>query len=408
MKKRLLSLLLVMVTVVVMLASCGTKNETAEEPTVEQTEEGEDTVQTDEPEVTTPDVTDPNQEEDTEDDTEVEETREGYIRSELTNEWIDEKYANIRPLAMMIPNDKAALPHYNISQAGVLYQINVEGRITRLMAIFDTWQDLGDRIGNIRSARSYYVYWALEWDPIFVHFGNPFYADAILDSGLVADVDMLNLTKGTLESAGALTESGKNAHYYRATDRKAPQNAYASSTSLINAVNYKKYSMEHTSQYQGTHYAFSNSVHTYADREDAFECLSIDFKECYPIDDTYFLYDAESETYLRYEYGEPHVDAATGEQLSFTNVLIQFTRHQVLDAKGYLDFWFKENMSEDGEYYGGYYISEGIAIPIYWEKNEDYVQTKYYDMDGNEVIFNTGKTMVCIVELDDKEKLVLE
>lgn len=35
------------------------------------------------------------------------------------------------------------------------------------------------------------------------------------------------------------------------------------------------------------------------------------------------------------------------------------------------------------------------------EKTADYEPTKYYDDDGNEIEFNTGKTMICIIEDGD-------
>ena len=52
--------------------------------------------------------------------------QEGMVRSRLTNEWVSADVASLRPLAVMIPNDKSALPQYNISNADVYankYQI---------------------------------------------------------------------------------------------------------------------------------------------------------------------------------------------------------------------------------------------------------------------------------------------
>lgn len=46
--------------------------------------------------------------------------------------------------------------------------------MTRLMAVFKDWKNI-ERIGNIRSCRDYYVYWAKEWDAIYCHIGGPFY-----------------------------------------------------------------------------------------------------------------------------------------------------------------------------------------------------------------------------------------
>ena len=61
---------------------------------------------------------------------------------------------------------------------------------------------------------------------------------------------------------------------------------------------------------------------------------------------------------------------------------------------------FKEGMN-------GYYITNGYAIPITWEKEDDYALTKYYDPNGNEIVLNTGKTMICIVEDTAEDSLTI-
>lgn len=403
MKKKILCLLLVVTMVAACFAGCGkkkteNKNDKPGTTTDQQTDNtGDDTTKPDDGNT----VTNPTTPTDPQGGDVNVETKDGYIRSELSNEWIPDSYKDMRPVAMMIPNDKKALPHYNISKASVLYQCQVEGRITRLMALFDTWQDLGDRVGNVRSARTYYVYWALEWDALFVHFGNPYYADGILSQSYTADTDLLVLTKGTEKSGGAQTEGGKNAHYFRSSDRKSPQNAYVSSASLLNAFNNRKYSLTHTDIWYGRHYLFADSLNNLEGKLGAFDCNKIDFAECYPIDKAYLEYDETTGKYLRYEFGAAHVDEATGEQLAFDNVIVQFVKHNVLDKKGYLSFLFKEDC-------GGYYITQGKAIPISWVKAGDLAITRYYDWEGNEIQLNTGKTMVCIVENDDKTKLVMK
>lgn len=98
---------------------------------------------------------------------------EGMVRSKLTNEWVDADVAATRPIAVMTPNETSALPHYNLSEASILYEANVEGRMTRMLAVYEDWQDL-EKIGNVRSLRTYYAYWAFEWDAFIVHVGGPF------------------------------------------------------------------------------------------------------------------------------------------------------------------------------------------------------------------------------------------
>ena len=52
--------------------------------------------------------------------------KDGKIPSYLTGEMTDLAIAWRRPVAIMISNDKAALPHYGINHAGVIYEAPVE------------------------------------------------------------------------------------------------------------------------------------------------------------------------------------------------------------------------------------------------------------------------------------------
>ena len=84
--------------------------------------------------------------------------KDGKIQSYLTGEWTDVAKANRRPLAIMMSNDKAALPQYGINHAGVVYEAPVEGSMNRYMALIEDYDDL-DRIGSVRSCRPYTL-WA--------------------------------------------------------------------------------------------------------------------------------------------------------------------------------------------------------------------------------------------------------
>ena len=86
------------------------------------------------------------------------------------------------------------------------------------------------------------------------------------------------------------------------------------------------------------------------------------------------------------------VDAATGEQDSFGNVIVQMTNSAVLDAKDYKEF----QMIDSGR--SGYYFTKGKCIPITWTKTSDYAPTKYYDKAGNEIVLNTGKTYIAVAQ----------
>ena len=382
--KRLQVLLLVALSSSLLLFGCGNKEE-AEETLVQPVVEPIVEIQPEEPEVA--------QEEPTP-TPEVEldvPPEEGMVRSPLSNEWISGDIAEARPIAVMSPNDKNALPHYNFSKADILYECPVEGGITRSMAVFKDWENL-DRIGNVRSSRDYFVYWALEWDAIYVHFGGPFYIDTIIETDSTDNIT--GCTYGDKRTNGLYENA-----FFRATDRSAPQNAYASAEGINKAIDKFGFSKTYRADYyQPNHFTFApfNEPNTLEEHSDAITATEIDLSDAYPITDTSFTYNEEDGLYYRYMYGNPDVDAANdNQQLSFSNVIVQFTYHEVRDQKGYLAFQVHDTTRR------GYYFTNGKAIPVTWEKTADYEPTKYYDASGNEIELNTGKTMICIVKDGD-------
>ena len=74
-----------------------------------------------------------------------------------------------RPIAVMINNNHVAWPHAGLNDAYLAYEILAEGGITRIMALFKDKDT--EKIGSVRSARPYYLDYALENDAIYVHYG---------------------------------------------------------------------------------------------------------------------------------------------------------------------------------------------------------------------------------------------
>lgn len=321
----------------------------------------------------------------TEDDSQPPE--EGMVRNRLTNEWVYKDIADTRPIALIIPNESNAIPHYNLSKASVLYEANVEGRMTRLMAICEDWQTL-DKIGNIRSLRTYYAYWAFEWDAFLVHLGGPFFIN-----DLIAKPDTHNID-GLVASDSAA--------FFRTTDRSSPHNAYTDGADLAGVIRQKGYSLNYRGLTNNEHFRFAskknpNTLSQYD--KNAKSAIYIDMSGCYPLTRCYFEYNEDDGLYYRSQHlsgstDGPHIDAATGEQLSFKNVLIQYIKYEDL-GEGYLNFQCHDTTSD------GWFFTSGKGIHVTWEKDSDYGATKYYDDYGNEIVLNTGKTMICIVEEGD-------
>ncbi len=371
--KRLQLLFLIVLSSSLLLFGCGKDDEELAQPVVEPIVEPQPQTQEEDAEQTA----------DTEDADPP--PAEGMVRSRITNEWVSEDVAKTRPIAVMIPNSKTA-SQYGISRASILYECNVEGSMTRLMAVFDDWNNF-EKLGNIRSCRDYYVYWAFEWDAFYIHYGGPFYIDELVNRPDTQNINCLKYGKATFR------DSAKNS-----TD-----NAFTSTDLIKKAIAYYDYPIEYRDGYADEqHYMFASdsNPNTLEQYSDAITAEKVDMSPAYPVTNCYFEYDAETGLYNRYQHlsGDsdgPHIDLANNEQLAFKNLLIQNTYFEVRDQKGYLAFQCHDTTRD------GWFFTNGRGIHVTWEKTSDYGATRYYDDDGNEIKLNTGKTMVCILEDGD-------
>ena len=105
---------------------------------------------------------------------------DGYVVSYLTGEYVPEAIGRRRPVAVMLNNLRPACPQAGIANAGVVYEAPVEGGITRLMGVFEDYDNL-EKIGSVRSCRDYYIFYASGFDAIYTHYGQSAYALPFLE-----------------------------------------------------------------------------------------------------------------------------------------------------------------------------------------------------------------------------------
>lgn len=303
------------------------------------------------------------------------------VHSYLTGKLTDADIALQRPVSIMINNIINAIPQSGIANADVIYEAPVEGDITRLLAVFEDYQDL-TKIGPVRSCRDYYIDFAMEFDAIYTHFGQAVYAFDLLNSSMVNNISGLQYQ----ESAGELNGYAGEDVFYRTDDRVAPHNVYTSYEGLMTAVERKGYSMEYDDDYTG-HFNFveDGKIIDCIDGEATYIRPSLYSNE------PYFEYDAETKLYNRFQYGDAQIDDQTGEQLTFTNVIIQYCDIVPYDENGYLDV--DTNAGGDAIIF-----TNGTYEYCTWTKESDWGPARYYDAYGSEMILNQGKTWVCIVE----------
>ncbi len=309
----------------------------------------------------------------TETQVEVVDTHEGEVRSFYTGQWINEKKAYNRPVAVMTENTHVTLPQYGVSKADVIYECPVEGGITRMMAIYQNYKSL-EKVGNVRSCRLYYVYLAKEFEAAYFHAGESKYALDILNSSYIDNVD-------------GITGKG-GAFYYRDNSRKAPHNLYTTGEKLASAMKDYGFDTKLSEDYE-SHYQFTTEEEPNL-LEDGEKAAVV--KMYYVDAKPWFVYNKKNGLYYRYEFGEKQVDGLTGKQLAVKNIIIQNCNSSLKNPKnGTLDI----DVLSGGT---GKFITNGRAIDITWKRKSQKDITRYYDAKGEEIVLNPGKTWVEICE----------
>ena len=108
-----------------------------------------------------------------------------------------------------------------------------------------------------------------------------------------------------------------------------------------------------------------------------------------------FDYDEATGTYLKGQFGAPHIDSNNNAQLAFENVILLYASQGAVknDEKGRIHVDFIGT----GD---GIYITNGKTEPIKWSKESRTSSYTLYKADGvTELLLNPGKTYVGIPPL---------
>lgn len=288
-----------------------------------------------------------------------------------------------RPIAFMIDNNKNAQPQASINSTYMVYEIIVEGGETRLMALFKGTD--ADQVGPIRSSRHYFLDYAMENDAIYAHLGmSPQAAEAIQTFGIN------NINGQAYDTGKARTGSSL---YWRATHKKAPHNAYTNTASILKIAKDKGYK---TTSNQKSVLNYSSEEFN-LEKEDAIvaNTITIPYTSSHKVK---YEYNEKTKRYTRYSKGKVMSDEMSKENVTTKNIIITFAENYTLDDgenKGRQDVVTVGSLD-------GYYITNGKAIKIKCNKESRKAQTKYVDLEGNEINVNDGNTWVNVCPIDSK------
>lgn len=288
---------------------------------------------------------------------------ENKVQRKIDGVMVPEGEDNNFLIATMIDNHKDARPHAGISRAHLVFEAEVEGAATRIMAVFSSGQDIKE-IGPVRSARPYFIDWARELSALYVHVGGSPDALVKIQQDKILDIN----------------EFYNGKYFWRGTDKSAPHNVYTSSENLDKYLSDKS--------------ADRNRIIPWNFKEDLPESdratssvIRIDYKIA--TDRVEWKYDRKSNYYQRYVAGEAYFDKS-GESVHAKNVVVMEAVAQELDEKLRLDMDTigsgKSMVCMDGKCQNGG-----------WEKKHPADRTRFFKEDGVEIKFNAGMTWIQVV-----------
>ena len=280
---------------------------------------------------------------------------------------LSEDKADDRPIAIMINNISTSQPvQTGLSKADIVYETEVEGGITRLMAVF---QDVtaAEKIGSIRSARYPYVDLALGHNAVYLHRGQ----DEKYCGPHLKDIDDIDINENNY--ATRLKNGLSNEH-----------TLYTYGQKLWSGLVNDGYKTERGSSDPWVKFADEESP---VALENPANTVSVPFSASYK---TVFKYDSAAGTYTRYFGNTLRKDYFTGETENFKNVFVLLTT-----IRNYSDGYHRQVLLESGD---GYYCVNGTYTPIKWSKGSAKNGFKFTAADGSELTVNPGNSWVCIAD----------
>lgn len=282
----------------------------------------------------------------------------------LTGEESEEEIEAGRPLIVSIDNVGSAIPQSWLSKTDMVYEFPVEGKQTRLEAIF--YSEFPETFGPIRSTRPYFVDLTREYKGIFLAHGWSAEAKNYLKSGVVPYINAMDT----------------DCKFYRVSDKSAPHNSYIKWSEVEGKIQEEGWWEEKQ----------EIRPFTFLGEGEKNEGPAVDYVEFDSAAHCEFTYDAEKNHYVRtINNGSKYIDKETGDSITVNNVLVQKVSSKVLDAKGRL----KIDMCAGGD---ALLFTNGVVVEGTWSREDLDSRTIFKDANGNEFKLSVGNTWVMVAD----------
>jgi hypothetical protein len=292
-----------------------------------------------------------------------------------------------RPLLVKIDNVPLARPHYGITQADMVFEILVEGYVTRLAAVFQS-QD-PQTIGNIRSAR------------LADRSLTPMVRGALVYSGTSA-YEMPLIQSDAADGRYVDLSADYTGGYYRVNFRPGPYNMFTSASAMRQALAAKGgdgtqavpawpffADPDHDPLLGGMTGSVEASDLVIPYREDSAKVA--------------YTYEPRTRTYARWQNsgGTPvrDVDGTNSQPIAAANVVIIQTEiwevPQIIDASG--AHAHDMRLTGTGQ---ATVFRDGRRQDVTWSRASDTDPFVFTTKTGERVIFNPGQTWIHVVPSD--------
>jgi Protein of unknown function (DUF3048) N-terminal domain/Protein of unknown function (DUF3048) C-terminal domain len=289
------------------------------------------------------------------------------IPSELTGVEVAPELAARPVTGVMIENSSEARPQSGLLSAGVVFEAIAEGGITRFLALYQ--EDKPDYIGPVRSARPYYVEWALGFDASYAHAGGS--PDAI---SLINSEGVKGLNAFTYGEA-----------FFRISERYSPHNLYTDMSKLDGL----KDKLGHKSS---TFSGFERKVDAPLASPTA---TVINMNISGALYNVQYNYDKATNSYSRKMAGKAHNDLKSGKQLA-PKVVIALIIPYGKDTDG-LHSTYKVVGSGKALVF-----QDGNFVEVNWAKKDRKSAIVLTDSAGKAFSLNAGQTWVTAIASADK------
>jgi hypothetical protein len=308
-----------------------------------------------------------------------------------------------RPLAVMIENHAEARPQSGLSRADIVYESVAEGGITRFMGVFYCGVAAENLIvAPVRSARTYFLPWVLEYDALYNHVGGAGNcnddtvddrAKALCQIGTykIKDMDQFGLPFKFTDDAGKKYPVCSR-NYDRLDHPVATEHTMVCETAGLLKVaedrgwtNVDEKGVAWDKNFQS--WKFKDDAKE-ADRGASFSASFVAWKGYENDYGVRWDYDKINNSYKRFNGGVAHTDLETKEQLEAKTIVVMFAKETgPVDDHAHLLYG---NIGS-GE---GLLFVDGKAQKITWKKTLRTDRTKFFDSAGKEIQFNRGQIWI--------------